>query len=257
MHIRNKIITFTTQSTNKKNYICPQECVQIKPKNWKQFRVKAPRNLKSGELYEIDFNGNGFPEGVIPLTCTFIAGTHQKFIHVNLINQGDETAWIPRGQHIGIITTSDGWEPSQEEVHEILHQFQNSKHQVNEMKAGSIDDFITNGDQVQQKRPVEHKTSAKVSPEMKKKLAQLIEDYADIFSKNQYDVGESTHPPIEIPTEGAAVHIGTIHDTAQIQTMGGQHTQQFIRSRNDPMHHEHVGITGYNCTQKRLADQPG
>ena len=202
LHIRNKIITFSTQSTNKKNYICTQECVQIKPKNWKQFRVNAPRNLKSGELYEIDFNGNGFPEGIIPLTCTFIAGAHQKFIHVNLINQGDETAWIPRGQHIGIIMTSEGREPSQEEAHEILHQFQNSKHQVNEMKAGSIDDFITNGDQVQQKRPVEHKTSAKVSPEMKKKLAQLIEDYADVFSKNQYDVGESTHPPIEIPTEG-------------------------------------------------------
>ena len=51
------------------------------------------------------------------------------------------------------------------------------------MKAGSVDDFITNGDQVQQKRPVEHKTSAKISPETKKKLAQLIEDYADIFSK--------------------------------------------------------------------------
>ena len=74
--------------------------------------------------------------------------------------------------------------------------------QVNEMKAGSVDDFITNGDQVQQKRPVEHKTSAKVSPETKKKLTQLIEDYADVFSKNQYDVGESTHPPVEIPTEG-------------------------------------------------------
>ena len=87
-------------------------------------------------------------------------------------------------------------------MHEILHQLQNSEHQVNEMKAGSVDDFITNGDQVQQKRPVEHKTSTKVSPEMKKKLAQLIEDYADIFSKNQYDIGESTHPPIEIPTEG-------------------------------------------------------
>ena len=108
LHIRNKIITFSTQSTNKKNYICTQECIQIKPKDWKQFRVKAPRNLKSGELYEIDFNGNGFPEGVIPLTCTFIAGAHQKFIHVNLINQGDETAWIPRGQHIGIVLTSDG-----------------------------------------------------------------------------------------------------------------------------------------------------
>ena len=70
------------------------------------------------------------------------------------------------------------------------------------MKARSVDDFITNGDQVQQKRPVEHKTSAKVSPETKKKLTQLIKDYTDMFSKNQYDVGESTHPPIEIPTEG-------------------------------------------------------
>ena len=46
---------------NKRNYICTQECVQIKPKDWKQFRVKAPRNLKTGELYEIDFNGNEFP----------------------------------------------------------------------------------------------------------------------------------------------------------------------------------------------------
>ena len=70
------------------------------------------------------------------------------------------------------------------------------------MKDGSVNDFITNGDQVQQKRPVEHKANAKLSPETKKKLAQLIEDYADMFSKNQYDVGESTHPPIEIPTEG-------------------------------------------------------
>ena len=39
--------------------------------------------------------------------------------------------------------------------------------------------------------------------------------------------------------------------------MSGQHTQQVIRSRNDAMHHEHVGITGCNSTQKRLADQPG
>ena len=151
LHIRNKIITFSVQSVTKKNYICTQECMQIKPKDWKQFRVKAPRNLKSGELYEIDFNGNGFPQGVIPLQCMFIAGAHQKFIHVNLINQGDETTLIPRGQHIGIILTSEGREPSQEEAHKILHRLQNSKHQVNEMKAGSVDDFITNGNQVQQK----------------------------------------------------------------------------------------------------------
>ena len=88
LHIRNKIITFSTQSTNKKNYICTQECVQIKPKNRKQFRVKAPRNLKSGELYEIDFNGNGFPEGVIPLTCTFIVGhTKSSFTSISLTKE--------------------------------------------------------------------------------------------------------------------------------------------------------------------------
>ena len=141
-----------------------------------QFRVKAPRNLKTGELYKIDFNANRFPQGVILLQRMFIAGAHQKFIHANLINQGDETALIPRGQHIRVVLTSEGWEPSQEEAHEILHKLQNNEHQVNEMKAGSVDDFITKGDQVQQKRPVEHKTSAKVSPETKKKLAQLIED---------------------------------------------------------------------------------
>ena len=61
-------------------------------------------------------------------------------------------------------------------MHEILHRLQDNEQQVNEMKARSVDDFITNSDQVQQKRPVEHKTSMKVSPEMKKKLAQLIKD---------------------------------------------------------------------------------
>ena len=91
---------------NKRNYICTQECVQIRVRV--RFRVKAPRNLKTGELYEIDFNGNGFPRGIIPLQCMFIAGAYQKFIHVNLINQRDETVLIPRGQHIRVILTSEG-----------------------------------------------------------------------------------------------------------------------------------------------------
>ena len=108
LHIRNKIVTFSIQSTNKKNYICTQECMQIKPKDWKQFRVKAPKGLKTGEIYEVDFNRNGFPRGVIPLQCMFIAGAHQKFIHVNRINQRDETVLIPRGQHIGIVLTLEG-----------------------------------------------------------------------------------------------------------------------------------------------------
>ena len=37
---------------------------------------------------------------------------------------------------------------------------------------------------------------------MKKKLDNIINEYSDIFSKDQYDIGTSTHPPVEIPTEG-------------------------------------------------------
>ena len=87
LHIRNKIVTFSIQSTNRKNYICTQECVQIKPKDWKQFRVKAPKGLKTGEIYEVDFSANGFPRGVILLECTFIAGYDNrnlcKFVKTN------------------------------------------------------------------------------------------------------------------------------------------------------------------------------
>ena len=202
LHIRNKIITFSIQSTNSKNYIYMQECLQIKPKNWKQFRVRTPKGLKTKEIYKVDFNTNSFARGIIPLQCTFIAGAHQKFIHVNLINQRDETVLIPRGQCIGFVTSVEGCQPSQEEAYEILHRFKDSEQQVNEMKAGSINDFITSGDQVQQKRQVKHTTSTKVSPETKKKLDQLIEEYKDVFSKDQYDVSVSTHPPVEIPTEG-------------------------------------------------------
>ena len=34
---------------------------------------------------------------------------------------------------------------------------------------------------------------------MKKELDKIINKYLDIFSKNQYDVGVSAHPPMEIP----------------------------------------------------------
>ena len=37
---------------------------------------------------------------------------------------------------------------------------------------------------------------------MKKKLDNIIDEYLDIFSKDQYDIGTSTHPPVEILTEG-------------------------------------------------------
>ena len=74
--------------------------------------------------------------------------------------------------------------------------------EVDELNSGSTDDFITNNDQVQTKRPVQHQEKQRLSPEMKKKLDNIIDKYSDIFSKDQYDIGTSTHPPVEIPTEG-------------------------------------------------------
>ena len=70
------------------------------------------------------------------------------------------------------------------------------------MNTGNMDDFITSNDQVQMKRPVQHQEKQTLSPEMKRKLDAIIDNYSDIFSKDQYDIGLSTHPPIEIPTEG-------------------------------------------------------
>ena len=52
------------------------------------------------------------------------------------------------------------------------------------------------------KRPVQHQEKQNLSPETKKKLDNIIDEYSDIFSKDQYDIGTSTHPPVEIPTEG-------------------------------------------------------
>ena len=70
------------------------------------------------------------------------------------------------------------------------------------MNTGNTDNFITSNDQVQMKRPVQHQEKKTLSPEMKRKLDAIIDDYSDIFSKDQYDIGLSTHPPIEIPTKG-------------------------------------------------------
>ena len=64
-----------------------------------------------------------------------------------------------------------------------------------------MDDFITKNDQVQMKRPGQHQEKQKLSPETKKKLDNIIDEYSEIFSKDQYDIGTSTHPPVEIPTE--------------------------------------------------------
>ena len=89
-----------------------------------------------------------------------------------------------------------------EEVQEIIHQLRVHPREVNEMNTGNTDDFITSNDQVQMKRPVKHQEKQTLSPETKRKLDTIIDDYSHIFSKDQYDIALSTHPPVEIPTEG-------------------------------------------------------
>ena len=65
-----------------------------------------------------------------------------------------------------------------------------------------MDDFITSNNQVQMKRPVQHREKQSLSTETKRRLDTIIDEYSDIFSKDQYDIGLSTHPPVEIPMEG-------------------------------------------------------
>ena len=74
--------------------------MQIKLQSFKQFQVKAPKGLKNGAVYEIDYNAKGIPENVIPVLDTFIVGKCQKFIGITVINQSDGIKWIPQGQHI-------------------------------------------------------------------------------------------------------------------------------------------------------------
>ena len=52
--------------------------------------MKALKGLKNGAVYEIDYNTKGIPENVIPVLDTFIAGKHQKFIRITVINQSDK-----------------------------------------------------------------------------------------------------------------------------------------------------------------------
>ena len=92
--------------------------------------------------------------------------------------------------------------PSEEEAQEIVHQLRVHPQEVDEMNKGNMDDFITSNNQVQMKRPVQHQEKQTLSPETKRKLDAIIDDYLDILSKDQYDIGQSTHQPMEIPTEG-------------------------------------------------------
>ena len=129
-------------------------------------------------------------------------GKHQKFIGITVINQSDEVKWIPQGQHIGTVHLIEGRTQSKEEAQEIIHELRVDPQEVNELNSRSTDDFITNNDQVQTKRPVQHQEKQRLSPEMKKNLDNITDKYSDIFSKDQYDIGTSTDPPIEIPMEG-------------------------------------------------------
>ena len=196
LHIRRKIVTFSQQAKNTTNHISTHECTQIKPQSFKQFQVKAPKGLKNGAVYEIDYNAKGIPENVIPVLDTFIAGKRQKFMGITVINQSDEVKWIPQGQHIGTVHLVEGRMPSKEEAQEIIHELRVHPQEVDEMNIRSTDDFITSNDQVQMKRPVQHKEKQTLSPETKKKLDTIIDEYSDIFSKDQYKIGLSTHPPI-------------------------------------------------------------
>ena len=92
--------------------------------------------------------------------------------------------------------------PSEEEAQEIIHQLRAHPQEVDKMNTRNTDDFITSNNQVQMKRLVQHQEKQTLSSEMKRKLDTIINEYSDIFSKDQYDIGLSTHPPVEIPTEG-------------------------------------------------------
>ena len=156
LHIRRKIVTFSQQAKNTTNHISTHECMQIKPQSFKQFQVKAPKGLKNRAVYEIDYNAKGIPDDVIPVLDTFIAGKRQKFIGITVINQSDDVKWIPQGQYIGTVHLIEGRTPSEEEAQEIIYELRVDPQEVDELNSGSTDYFITNNDQVQTKRPVQH-----------------------------------------------------------------------------------------------------
>ena len=147
LQIRRKIVTFSQQAMNTTNHISTHECMQIKPQSFKQFQVKAPKGLKNGAVYEIDYNAKGIPENVILVLDTFVAEKHQKFIGITVINQSNDVKWIPQGQHIGTVHLIEGRTPSEEEVQEIIHELRVNPQEVHMISSGSTDDFITSNNQ--------------------------------------------------------------------------------------------------------------
>ena len=168
LQIRRKIVTFSQQAKNTTNHISTHECMQIKPQIFKQFQVKTPKGLRNRAVYEIDYNAKGIPENVIPVLDTYIMGKHQKFIGITVINQSDEVKWIPQGQHIGTVHHIEGRTPSKEEVQEIIYELRVDGQEVDKLNNGSIDNYITNNDKVQMKRPVQQQDKHKLSPETKR-----------------------------------------------------------------------------------------
>ena len=184
LHIRRKIFTFSQQANNVTNHISSHECTQLKPKSFKQFEVKAPKGLKNGAVYKIDYNAKGILDDVIPILDAFITRKHQKSIGIMLINQSDKIKRIQQGQHIGTVHLVKGRTLSEKEVQEIIHQLRVRPQDIDEVQTRNTDDFITSNDQVQVKRPVQHQDKQKLSPEMKRKLDKVISEYSDIFSKD-------------------------------------------------------------------------
>ena len=90
-------------------------------------------------------------------------GKRKKFIGITVINQSDDVKWIPQGQHIGTVHLVEGRTPSEEEVQEIIHELRVDPQEVDKLNSGSMDDFITNNDQVQMKRPVQHQEKQKLT----------------------------------------------------------------------------------------------
>ena len=103
--------------------------MEIHGRQWKHFNVKAPKGLKGGQVYEIDFNTKGLPKDVIQVLNTFIACNHQKFIGITLINQSDKPIRIPGGKHIGTVHLFKGRQPSEEAL-EIIQQLKPQTHDV-------------------------------------------------------------------------------------------------------------------------------
>ena len=178
LHIRRKIVTFSQEAKNTTNHISTCDCTELKPKSFKQFEVNAPKGLKGGAVYKIDYIAKGIPDDVIPILDTFIARRHQKSIGITLINQSDETKWIPQGQHIGTIHLVEGRTLLEEEMQEIMHQLKVNSQDIDEVNTGKLDDFITSNNQVQTKRPVQYSDNPKLSPEMKRKLDEIIDKYS-------------------------------------------------------------------------------